>query len=82
MRNIVTKTAAVALVVGAALAVSACGKTETTNVTENASMTDINAEGSMSDASAADLNDTNLTDANAVATDTNSMADSSASNAE
>lgn len=77
MRNIFTKTAAVALVIGAALAVTACGKTETTNVTDNASMTDINAEGSMTDTSAADQNATNATDA----TDP-SLAGSNASNAE
>lgn len=50
MRNIIT----VALIAGAALAVSACGKTENTNITENTSMTDLNSttEGSMNDMSA------------------------------
>lgn len=56
MRNFIKKTTAVAMIAGAALAVSACGKTENTNVTENTSMTDVNAmaptEGSMNDMSA------------------------------
>ena len=53
MRNIIKKTTAVVMIAGAALAVSACGKTETTNTTENASMTELNAtEGSMNDMSA------------------------------
>jgi hypothetical protein len=58
MRNIIKKTTAVAMIAGAALAVSACGKTENTNVTENTSMTDMNAmaptEGTMNDTSATD----------------------------
>ncbi len=56
MQNFIKKTTAVALIAGAALAVSACGKTENTNVTENTSMTDMNAmaptEGTMNDTSA------------------------------
>ena len=56
MRDIFKKTTAVAMVAAAALAVSACGKTETTNVSENVSTTDMNAEGSMNDMSASDMN--------------------------
>ena len=50
--TIIKKTMAVAMIAGAALAVSACGKTE------NTSMTDMNAmaptEGSMNDMSASE----------------------------
>ena len=56
MRNIFKKTTAVAMVAVAALAVSACGGSETTNVTENVTTTDMNVEGSMNDMSAADMN--------------------------
>jgi len=58
MRNLFTKTATVAMVAGAALALAACGsKTETTNTTENVSMTDMNvSEGSANDTSMADMN--------------------------
>jgi len=53
--SIIKKTTAVAMIAGAALAVSACGKTENTNVTENTTMTDMNTtapeEGSMNDMS-------------------------------
>ena len=55
MRDIIKKTTAVAMVAAAALALSAC-KSETTNTTENVSMTDMNAEGSMNDMSATDMN--------------------------
>jgi hypothetical protein len=60
--NIVKKATAVALVAAAALAVSACGKTETTNISENTTMTDMNAtmpEGSMNDMSMGDTNSSN-----------------------
>jgi hypothetical protein len=71
MQNFINKTMAVALIAGAALAVSACGKTENTNVSENTSMTDMNAmaptEGTMNDSSA------NMSD--------NAMMGSNASNA-
>ena len=53
MRNFIKKTTAVAMIAGAALAVSACSKTETTNVSENTTITDMNSmEGSMNDMSA------------------------------
>ena len=55
MRDIIKKTTAVAMVAAAALSLAAC-KSETTNTTENVSMTDMNAEGSMNDMSAADMN--------------------------
>lgn len=55
MRDIIKKTTAVALVAAAALSLAAC-KSETSNTTENVSMTDMNAEGSMNDMSAADMN--------------------------
>ncbi len=55
MRNMMKKTVAVVMVGAAALALSAC-KSETTNTTENVSMTDMNAEGSMNDVAATDLN--------------------------
>lgn len=55
MRDIIKKTTAVAMVAAAALALSAC-KSETTNVSENVSMTDMNAEGSMNDMAATDMN--------------------------
>lgn len=61
MRSILKKTAAVAAIGAAALAVSACGKTETTNTSENVSMTDMNAmapEGSMNDMAATDMGNT------------------------
>ncbi len=56
MRDILKKTTAAARVAAAALAVSACGSSETTNVTENVTTTDLNVEGSMNDMSAADMN--------------------------
>jgi PBP1b-binding outer membrane lipoprotein LpoB len=55
MRDIIKKTTAVAMVAAAALALSAC-KSETTNVSENVSMTDMNAEGSANDMAATDMN--------------------------
>ncbi|HWI84983.1 MAG TPA: hypothetical protein VNT42_01490 [Sphingomonas sp.] len=55
MRDIIKKTTAVAMVATAALALSAC-KSETTNVSENVSMTDMNATGSMNDMAATDMN--------------------------
>ena len=55
MRDIIKKTTAVAMVAAAALSLAAC-KSETTNTTENVSMTDMNAEGSMNDMAATDLN--------------------------
>lgn len=55
MRDIIKKTTAVAMVAAAALSLAAC-KSETSNTTENVSMTDMNAEGSMNDMSAADMN--------------------------
>ena len=61
MRDIIKKTTAVAMVAAAALALSAC-KNETTNTTENVSMTDMNAEGSMNDMSATDMNSMNASD--------------------
>lgn len=61
MRDIIKKTTAVAMVAAAALSLAAC-KSETTNTTENVSMTDMNAEGSMNDMSATDMNSTNASD--------------------
>lgn len=61
MRDIIKKTTAVAMVAAAALSLAAC-KSETTNTTENVSMTDMNAEGSMNDMSASDMNSTNASD--------------------
>ena len=61
MRDIIKKTTAVAMVAAAALSLSAC-KSETTNTTENVSMTDMNAEGSMNDMSATDMNSMNASD--------------------
>ena len=58
MRAILSKTVAVAMIGAAALAVSACGKTENTNVSENVSMSDMNSmapEGSMNDMAATDM---------------------------
>jgi len=55
MRDIIKKTTAVAMVAAAALSLAAC-KSETSNTTENVSMTDMNAEGSMNDMSATDMN--------------------------
>jgi len=55
MRDIIKKTTAVAMVAAAALSLAAC-KSETTNTTENVSMTDMNAEGSMNDMAATDMN--------------------------
>lgn len=76
MRDILKKTTAVAMVAAAALAVSACGKSETTNVSENVSMTDMNAEGSMNDMSATDMNsmsDTNMADNSMMGSNTSNM---------
>jgi ABC-type Fe3+-citrate transport system substrate-binding protein len=57
--NIIKKTVAVAMIAGAALAVSACGKTENTNVTENTTVTDMNTtapeEGTMNDMSGMEM---------------------------
>jgi acid phosphatase class B len=72
MRNVIKKTTAVAMVAAAALSLAAC-KSETTNTTENVSMTDMNAEGSMNDMSAADMNSANGADM---------MGDNSTTNAE
>ncbi|NIJ08388.1 hypothetical protein FHS31_002005 [Sphingomonas vulcanisoli] len=66
--NIIKKTTAVAMIAGAALAVSACGKTENTNVTENTTMTDMNAmaptEGTMNDTSATENSDNSMMGSN------------------
>ena len=66
--NIIKKTTAVAMIAGAALAVSACGKTENTNVSENTTMTDMNAmaptEGSMNDMSASENSDNSMMGSN------------------
>ena len=59
MQNVIKKATGVAMVAAAALAVSACGKTEAKTTSENVSMTDMNAEGSMNDMSATDMNSTN-----------------------
>jgi ABC-type oligopeptide transport system substrate-binding subunit len=61
MRDIIKKTTAVAMVAAAALSLAAC-KSETTNTTENVSMTDMNAEGSMNDTAATDMNSSNAAD--------------------
>jgi ABC-type oligopeptide transport system substrate-binding subunit len=61
MRDIIKKTTAVAMVAAAALSLAAC-KSETTNTTENVSMTDMNAEGSMNDMAATDMNSSNASD--------------------
>ena len=61
MRDIIKKTTAVAMVAAAALSLAAC-KSETTNTTENVSMTDMNAEDSMNDVSATDMNSMNASD--------------------
>lgn len=71
MRDIIKKTTAVAIVAAAALALGAC-KSETTNTTENVSMTDMNAEGTMNDMAATDMN----------ATDNSMMGDNTTSNME
>lgn len=80
MRDIFKKTTAVAMVAAAALAVSACGSKETNTTTENVSMTDMNAEGSMNDMSATDMNSANTMGAtndmsmsNGMGTDNSSM---------
>jgi acid phosphatase class B len=73
MRDIIKKTTAVALVAAAALSLAAC-KSETSNTTENVSMTDMNAEGSMNDMSAADMNSSNASG--------NMMGDNSSGNME
>jgi hypothetical protein len=61
MRDIIKETTAVAMVAAAALSLAAC-KSETTNTTENVSMTDMNAEGSMNDMAATDMNSSNASD--------------------
>ena len=80
MRDIIKKTTAVAMVAAAALALSAC-KSETTNTTENVSMTDMNAEGSMNDMSATDMN-SGMADMNSGAMADNSMMGDNTSNME
>ena len=63
MRAFLTKTAAVAVIGAATLALSACGKTENTNVSENVSMTDMNTmapEGSMNDMAATDMGNSEM----------------------
>ncbi len=79
MRDIIKKTTAVAMVAAAALALSAC-KSETTNTSENVSMTDMNAEGSMNDMAATDMNSTG--DMNSGAMADNSMMGDNTSNME
>lgn len=87
MRDLFKKLTAVSMIAGAALAVSACGKSETTNTTENTTMTDMNTmapmEGSMNDMSATDMgNDMgamNSTDAN-MSMDSNMSMGNSTSN--
>jgi predicted lipoprotein len=81
MRDIIKKTTAVAMVAAAALALSAC-KNETTNTTENVSMTDMNAEGSMNDMAATDMNSGMTADMNAGAMADNSMMGDNTSNME
>ena len=80
MRDIIKKTTAVAMVAAAALALSAC-KSETTNTTENVSMTDMNAEGSMNDMAATDMN-SGMADMNSGAMADNSMMGDNTSNME
>jgi ABC-type Fe3+-citrate transport system substrate-binding protein len=57
--SIIKKTTAVAMIAVAALAVSACGKTENTNITENTTVTDMNTmapeEGTMNDMSGMEM---------------------------
>ena len=57
--SIIKKSTAVAMIAVAALAVSACGKTENTNVTENTTVTDMNTtapeEGTMNDMSGMEM---------------------------
>jgi predicted lipoprotein len=72
MRDIIKKTTAVAMVAAAALALSAC-KSETTNTTENVSMTDMNAEGSMNDMAATDMNSTGNAADNMMGDNTSNM---------
>ena len=81
MRDIIKKTTAVAMVAAAALALSAC-KSETTNTTENVSMTDMNAEGSMNDMAATDMNSSMGADMNSGAMADNSMMGDNTSNME
>jgi hypothetical protein len=67
MRDVFKKTAAVAMVGAAALALAAC-KSETTNTTDtNVSMTDLNSEGTTNDMGATDMNSdmtSNMADSN------------------
>ena len=71
MRDIIKKTTAVAMVAAAALSLAAC-KSETSNTTENVSMTDMNAEGSMNDMSATDMNSSGNAAANSMMGDNTS----------
>jgi len=75
MRDIIKKTTAVAMVAAAALTLAAC-KSETTNTSENVSMTDMNAEGSMNDMAATDMNSAGN------AADNSMMGDNSSGNME
>ena len=73
MRDVIKKTTAVAMVAAAALALSAC-KSETTNTSENVSMTDMNAEGSMNDMAATDMNSSgNMADNSMMGDNTSNM---------
>jgi ABC-type uncharacterized transport system auxiliary subunit len=72
MRDIIKKTTAVAMVAAAALTLAACKSETNTNTTENVSMTDMNAEGTMNDMGAADMN----------SADNSMMGDNSSGNAE
>lgn len=56
MRELFSKMTTVAMIAGAALLVSACGESETTNTADNTAMTEMNAmaEGSMNDMTAVD----------------------------
>ncbi|MBV9842066.1 MAG: hypothetical protein JOY99_11175 [Sphingomonadaceae bacterium] len=69
MRHLISKLMTGSLVAGGALLVAACGHSESTNVTENTTMTDLNTmapEGTTNDMTAVDAAGGNAADNSAM----------------
>jgi hypothetical protein len=69
MRHLISKLMTGSMVAGAALLVAACGHSESTNVTDNTTMTDLNTmapEGTTNDMTAVDAAGGNVADNSAM----------------
>lgn len=84
MRVIGSRAITSAMILGAALAVAACGSSEKTDTVDNSQLTDINAagmEGTTNDMSTIDSATGTVSDAGANVTADNIVADNAAGNA-